>query len=57
MRRFSRLDKLEPALTPEQRHLLVWDDQTPGCVERKTTQLIANGSATSQDRITSVGWQ
>ena len=50
-----RLDKLEEAVAPKGRTIIIWDDRRPGCVERKKAELA--GSISPYDHVLTIGWE
>ena len=52
-----RLDKLEEVSQPKGRVVHIWDDHTPGCVEREKARLIENESLRPEDEIVVYCWQ
>jgi hypothetical protein len=50
-----RLERLEERYTRGQ--IFVWNDYTPGCVEREFARRIREGTADPQDEIISIGWE
>jgi hypothetical protein len=52
-----RLDKLEEVSRPKGGVVRIWDNHTPGCVERQKARLIASGSLGPEDEIVVYCWQ
>jgi len=50
-----RIELLERRYAPRQ--VFVWDDRSPGCVERTFAKLIKNGSARPEDEIVQIRWE
>jgi hypothetical protein len=50
-----RLDRLEERYTPRQ--IIIWNDHSPGCVEREFARRIKEGSASPQDEIHAISWE
>jgi len=53
----GRLDKLEKAIAPARRRHFIWDDGTPGVVEREIAARIASGQAKEGDLFIRTGWK
>jgi hypothetical protein len=55
----SRLNKIEDALAPrpKRRQMFIWDDHSPGCVEREFAKRVQEGSAEPGDEVIAVGWR
>jgi hypothetical protein len=52
----GRLDKIEEAVAPARRQIIIWDDGTPNAVEREIAARKADGRATDRDRFVTIGW-
>jgi len=50
-----RLDRLEERCAPRQ--VIIWDDHSPGCVEREFARRISERSASPQDEIMAISWE
>jgi hypothetical protein len=53
----GRLDKIEKTLVAERRRIFIWDDGTPGVVEREIAVRIASGQAKEGDLFIRTGWK
>jgi hypothetical protein len=51
-----RLNKMEEAIAPVSRQIIIWDDGTPSAVKREIAAHRADGRATDQDQFVIVRW-